>query len=270
MPRKAKEKEESKEEKNIKKEPSSKKSANKKEPSKTEKKKTPSKKVVVKTNTSKAKVPTTKTKTAVKRNSSKKSTSPKEKIEILEYYDLPYRYNQTIVRILAQTPNTLFIYWDIADEDRKKYTEQYGEHFFHDTKPVLVVHNKTKNNWFEVDINDFANSWYLHVEDSNCDYQIQLGRRPINEHVQMENNYLNITTSNDIQLPNDHILFDELSHFVYFRNVKSNQSYKKDITNLSLLNKMGKFASIKEFYQKLYKDEKISFDKVDLRNPSSN
>lgn len=268
MPRKAKEK--SEEEKIAKKEPSSKKSVNKKEPSQTGKKKTPSKKTVAKTSTSKAKVSATKNKTTVKKNSTKKSTSKKEKIEILEYYDLPYRYNQTVVKILAQTPNTLFIYWDIADEDRKKYTEQYGEHFFHHTKPVLVVHNKTKEYWFEVDINDFANSWYLHVKDSDCNYQIQLGRRPINEHIQIENNYLNITTSNDIQSPNDHILFDELSHFVYFRNVKTNQNYKKDITNLSLLNKVGKFASIKDFYQKLYKDEKISFDKVDLRNPSSN
>ena len=27
---------------------------------------------------------------------------------------------------------------------------------------------------FEVEINDFANSWYLHVNDANCDYKIEL------------------------------------------------------------------------------------------------
>ena len=27
---------------------------------------------------------------------------------------------------------------------------------------------------FEIPINDFANSWYLHVNDSKCDYRIEL------------------------------------------------------------------------------------------------
>ena len=39
---------------------------------------------------------------------------------ILEYYDLPYRYNETEVRVLAQTHQKLFVYWDISDNDRKK------------------------------------------------------------------------------------------------------------------------------------------------------
>ena len=46
------------------------------------------------------------------------TTNLTQKIEVIEYYDLPYRYNQTVVRVLAQTPTTLFIYWDISDIDR--------------------------------------------------------------------------------------------------------------------------------------------------------
>ena len=80
----------------------------------------------------------------------------------MEYYDLPYRYNQTVIRVLAQTPSTLFIYWDISDKDRKNFEKQYGENFFQETKPVLIVHNDTLGYSFEVEINDFANSWYLH------------------------------------------------------------------------------------------------------------
>ena len=38
--------------------------------------------------------------------------------QIVEYYDLPYRYNQTVIKILAQTPHSIFIYWDISDADR--------------------------------------------------------------------------------------------------------------------------------------------------------
>ena len=208
------------------------------------------------------------TKKATKTTATKKSTK-KEKVEIIEYYDLPYRYNQTVVKVLAQTPNTLFVYWDISDDDKNKYIEEYGEYFFNNTKPVLIVRNLTMNYSFEIDINDFANSWYLTVADSNCDYKIELGRRPINEYVTINNNYLYIANSNDIDVPNDHILFDNLSKFVYFRNVKTNTTTKKDIISFSLLRKIGKISSIEEFYKKMYANEKISFDKLDLRNPSS-
>lgn len=235
--------------------------------------KTTTKKSSSKASTSKVE----KTKTAKKATTKKSSTSTtrkrksttKKKVEVLEYYDLPYRYNQTVVKILAQTPTTLFVYWDISDEDKNQYIKQYGEYFFHNTKPVLIVYNKTKHYHFEVDINDFANSWYLSISDSKCDYQIELGRRPINEYVQLSNNYMYITASNHIESPNDHILFDELSHFVYFRNVKTNQTTQKSIANLSFLSKIGKVHSIQEFYQALYPEESIHFNQLDLKNPSS-
>ena len=159
---------------------------------------------------------------------SKKQTVSKKKIEILEYYDLPYRYNQTVVKLLAQTPTTLFVYWDISDSDRENLIKSYGEKFFEETKPVLIIHNETNNYSFEVDINDFANSWYLHIPDSKCVYNIELGRRPIyKQNIQnninhTKTNYIYITSSNELEAPNDHILFDKLGDTVYFRNVKTN------------------------------------------------
>ena len=38
---------------------------------------------------------------------SKKQTVSKKKIEILEYYDLPYRYNQTVVKLLVCSISTI-------------------------------------------------------------------------------------------------------------------------------------------------------------------
>ncbi|MBP3255773.1 MAG: DUF4912 domain-containing protein [Clostridia bacterium] len=226
------------------------------------------------------KVSTTKKKntTAAKKTTSKKTTSTKtksttrkkndKKLDIVEYYDLPYRYNETIVKVLAQTPNILFVYWDISDEDKKNYIEKYGEFFFNDTKPVLIVHNDTLNYSFEIDINDYANSWYIHINDSNCDYRVELGRRPINKYAQIDN-YLYISSSNEMDTPNDHILFDTLDKIVYFKNVKTNVTLSKDIS-LSFLTKLGKIYNAKEFYRNIYKDENINFDKLNLKNmPSS-
>lgn len=197
---------------------------------------------------------------------------------IVEYYDLPFRYNQTVVKILAQTPNILFIYWDISDEDRKSYEKEYGSNFFEKTRPYLIITNKTKNYTFEVEINDFANSWYLHVNDADCDYQVELGRKFIENSVASAeetasysaNDYLPITSSNDIEMPNNHILFDKLGKSIFFRNTKTNIVTKKDISSISFMQNIGKVYNIYDLYKEIYKDEFAGDNILELDFPSSN
>jgi len=184
----------------------------------------------------------------------------------IEYYDLPYRYNKTIVKVLTQNPNRMFVYWDISDEDRKKYEGEYGIDFFDKSVPVLVVHNKTKNYSFEIQINDFANSWYFDIDDAKCEYSLELGRRSKENSISIPNNYLYITSSNVAEAPNDHILFEQEQKIVYFRNVKTNEEYSKGTAAMNLLRYMGKIFNAHDLYKKIYKDEEI----LDLRNPSSN
>ena len=218
--------------------------------------------------------------TTAKRSNSKKTTNKVAKktvakkvtkkvskpLETVEYYDLPYRYNQTVVKLLAQTPTTLFIYWDISDKDRKTFEEQYGENFFNETRPVLIVHNDTLNYSFEVEINDFANSWYLHVNDSKSDYRIELGRRPFQVNENIKTDYIYVSSSNEIESPNDHILFNNSQKMVYYRNVKTNVETAKPFTSLSFIKNMGKIYEIYDLYQELYKNEE---NIEDLTNPSS-
>ena len=147
-----------------------------------------------------------------------------------------------------------------------KYKKEYGENFFETTKPVLIVYNDTLNYSFEVEINDFANSWYLHVNDSKSDYRIELGRRPISNNNNIKENYIYISSSNEIESPNDHILFNNSQKMVYFRNVKTNQETSKQVNNLSFMKNMGKIYNIYDLYQELYKNEE---NIEDLTNPSS-
>lgn len=205
-------------------------------------------------------------KTTNKKTTSKKASTSKKKVEIVEYYDLPYRYNQTVVRVLAQTPNNLFIYWDISDADRKTFEKQYGTNFFETTKPILIIHNNTLGYSFEVEINDFANSWYLHVADSKCDYKIELGRRPIMKTEKLNTDYIYITTSNKIEAPNDKILFDKNQKMVYFRNTKTGEQTEKSITSISFIRNMGKIYNIYDLYKAIYKEENIQ---ETIGNPSS-
>ena len=213
-----------------------------------------------KTSTAK-KAPTTK-----KTSTTKKTTKQKITTNIVEYYDLPQKYNKTIVKILAQTPKTLFIYWEISDDDIEKFKKDYGENFFETTKPVLIVHNDTLNYSFEVEINDFANSWYLHVNDSRSDYRVELGRRPFQINENIKTDYIYITSSNEIESPNDHILFNNSQKMVYFRNVKTNKETAKPFASLSFIKNMGKIYEIYDLYQELYKNEE---NIEDLTNPSS-
>ena len=199
----------------------------------------------------------------------KKTTkTKKEKVEVVEYYDLPYRYNQTVVKVLAQTPTNLFIYWDISDKDRKKFEKKYGENFFEKTRPVLIVYNDTIGYSFEVEINDFANSWYLNVADSKCDYRVELGRKPIEYTPDIPDNYVYISTSNEIESPNDHILFNKDQQMVYFRNVKTGEQISKPLSSMSFIRNMGKIYNIYDIYKTIYENENID-DIYNLSNPSS-
>lgn len=233
------------------------------------------KKTSKKTTKTTAKATTKKsTSTVAKKKTTKKvsSTAKKKELEtnvIAEYYDLPYRYNETIVKILYQTPNILFVYWDISDADRKNFIDEFGENFFNVTKPILKIFNLTKNYNFEVEIDDFANSWYINVNDADCDYKVELARKPISLEANINSDYIYISSSNDIEFPNDHILLEQLPNKVNFKNVKTNTVSSKDIGSLRLIG-INKLYSVYDFYKKLYKDEILDeFNSKRINNPSS-
>ena len=221
-------------------------------------------------------------KKSTKKTTKSKATTKKEKKFLAEYYDLPYRYNETVVKILAQTPKKLFIYWDISDKDIKKYKKVFGENFFYDTYPVLLIHNEEMDYTFEVQVNDFANCWYVDINDAKCKYSVNLGRKFKNinklnidenqlkqENIDLKNDYLQITISNTLEVPNDKILFDKLGNTVKYRNVKTFEETNKNIENIISENgNILKIYDIYEFYKQIYKNE-IDENIFDINNPSS-
>ena len=222
------------------------------------------------TTTTKKRVATTTTK---KKSSVAKKTSTKtKKIEnnvVAEYYDLPYRYNETLVKILYQTPTILFVYWDISDYDRENFIKQYGENFFNNTRPILKIYNLTKNYDFEVEINDYANSWYINVNDADCEYKVELIRRTIKYEENLNTDYIYVSSSNDIEFPNDRILLDKLPDKINFRNVKTNEITTKDISTMRLIG-INKIYNAHDFYKKFYKDEILEeINSNIIINPSS-
>ena len=227
--------------------------------------KTPEKKTTTKSSTAKkttakkatAAKTTKKTTTKKTTQTTRKRTTTKKAKPVIttEYYDLPAVYNRTIVKILAQTPSSLFVYWEISEDDKKKLQEQYGEAFFQNTRPYLIITNETMNYSFETEINDYANSWYIHIHDSSCKYGVQLIRKSTNHNTDNSHSVINIISSNEIATPNDHILFDKLGKTVFFRDVKSNREVEKNISSLSFISNIGRVYNIYDLYKEIYKNE---------------
>jgi len=175
---------------------------------------------------------------ASRKKITKKETLSATKLNIHanEYFDLPYRYNETTVKLLAQTPTRLFVYWDIADSDRELYIKHFGKDFFNDTIPFLKITNETKNYTFDIDINDFANSWYIDVNDDNSKYSLELYRRfkNVNLNKELETlittfnqthsnilnaHYIYIATSNKMDTPNGSTLSVETPRTIMYKNI---------------------------------------------------
>lgn len=224
-----------------------------------------------KTSTTKSTTKKVATKKATKKKSTTKKSETKSKvisINPVEYYDLPYRYNETVVKVLAQNPNTLFAYWDVSDKDKENLDKQYGKLFFYNTRPVLVVHNLTDNYTFEVDIDDFANNWYINVSNTKCKYFIELGRRPKYENNNaIPVNYVNVAFSNTIEMPNDHILFFKDNDRIYFKNIKTNKITEKIFKSKT---HSSKLKGIYSNYNLSETNDRFDFKNPSSQNPTSN
>ena len=169
------------------------------------------------------------------------------------------------MKVLAQNPNTLFVYWDISDKDIENFKNIFGDNFLQNTKPILVIHNITDNYSFEIDINDFANNWYVNVNDTKCKYSVELGRRPVNDfsNINIESDYIKVLTSNIIEIPNDHVLFYNDNDILHFKNIRNN----------SISSRMVRLNDVQAIYKNfefLENNNRFDFENPSSQNPSSN
>lgn len=221
-----------------------------------------------KTTSSKNKVSSTRKKVTSTKKSAIAKTEVATPVLDMEYYDLPYHYNETIVKVLAQTPKSLFVYWDISDYDRENLVNAFGENFFNDTIPFLRITNINNGYSFDVDVDDFANGWYVPITDVKCTYSVSLLRkqRPFcNKIVEHE---IYVTTSNKIEAPNDHILFEKSSPNVLYKNIKNNNITTKTLPTSIYKKSRKTIYGLYEYYKEIYQNEDID-EIFDLNNPSS-
>lgn len=109
-----------------------------------------------------------------------------------EYYELPNKYNQTIIRLLVQSPTRMFVYWEVSEETIQLFSDKSLD--YANCTPVLKITNITNNYSYTIPVDPYANNYYIDVEDSGCDYKVELGRC-------IKNDFINIYTSNKATVP---------------------------------------------------------------------
>lgn len=128
---------------------------------------------------------------------------------ISEYYELPTKYNETIVRLLVQSPTRMYAYWEVSDVAIKNFNNQKID--YNSSTPVLKITNLTMNYSYEVNIDPFATNYYIDVKDVNCNYKVELGRR-------CNNKYIGIYESNQVKIPRSAPVFQKESEEIIYKN----------------------------------------------------
>lgn len=132
-----------------------------------------------------------------------------------EYYELPTKYGETVVRLLVQSPTRMYAYWEVNDNSTQNFRFDYNV-----CTPVLKITNLTMNYSYEVNIDPYANNYYIDVKDVNCDYKVELGRRYNNE-------YMAVYESNEVTMPkNTPVRQNESEEIVYRNCIKIDQTEK--------------------------------------------
>ncbi len=88
--------------------------------------------------------------------------------------ELPSEYGETRIVVQARDPHWAWAYWEFSSLEQKKLEVELGAFEYAHTQLFLKVFNIDLNYSFEIILPDNCDNWYLSLNDSNCDYYVQL------------------------------------------------------------------------------------------------
>lgn len=131
---------------------------------------------------------------------------------------LPLGYNDNRITLLARDPHWLFAYWEVSEDRKNSFFQQFGETLWKNSVPVLRVTNVNNNSSFYIKVNDYANNWYINVPDANCLYVAEIGRRVSEEF------FISLASSNSTSTPGNSISANTTVNFVNYNELKGSTS----------------------------------------------
>ncbi|MDI6632394.1 MAG: DUF4912 domain-containing protein [Bacillota bacterium] len=98
--------------------------------------------------------------------------------------ELPRRYGEDRLVLLARDPHWLFAYWEISATKQEEFSARYGPEAWRSSRPFLRLYDVTgiefqgnnANTYVDIAINDESDNWYLEVGQPNRTFCVDLGR----------------------------------------------------------------------------------------------
>lgn len=98
--------------------------------------------------------------------------------------ELPQRYQEDRLVLLARDPYWLFAYWEISATKQEEFRARYGPEAWEASRPVLRLYDVTgikfegynAHSYVDIPINEEADNWYLEVGQPNRTFCVDLGR----------------------------------------------------------------------------------------------
>lgn len=136
-------------------------------------------------------------------------------------YKLSENYGENKIVLTARDPHCLFAYWEISGLEIRHFIEELGIELWQKSSTALKVKNLSRNSSFIIVINDYATNWYIQVDDINCIYEVEFGRK-ISEKI-----FIPMVSSNYVQTPSNMVSSTASCYFMDYRNFsKSGYEYE--------------------------------------------
>ncbi len=135
-------------------------------------------------------------------------------VHSISTFDLPNAYDNDRIILIAKDPYCLYTYWEISEARANDFLNEFGHELWENSVPVLKVINASNNTNFYITINDIANNWYINVENDNCLYIVEIGRRISDKF------FIPFESSNYVQTPSNSLSTNTSAYFADYKNIK--------------------------------------------------
>jgi hypothetical protein len=115
--------------------------------------------------------------------------------------EFPRNYGKSQLNLLVRDPDWLYAYWEITATVQSEFSRQFGD-VWNTSRPMLRVYDITDDNkrtYYDIQIQDYADSWYIHVGRPNHTFFVDLGR------VLPDGRFYCIARSNFVTTPSNRI-----------------------------------------------------------------
>jgi len=117
--------------------------------------------------------------------------------------DIPDNYGDTYINAIPRDPEWVFVYWEISESSKNQLKNKIGEFLYNSSKRILRLYDITEigkdiskaTSYFDIEINEYANNWYIRVPEGGKKYIIELGI------LTSQGNFFSVARSNIVNVP---------------------------------------------------------------------